>query len=104
MARITVEDCLNQIPNRFKLTLAATYRARELAQGHAPRLDSKDKPTVTALREIAGGAPAVDAAGMLADVLGRCIARVRFLASVADERGTAGELCERSYEALNPSP
>ena len=54
MARITVEDCLNQIPNRFKLTLAATYRARELAQGHAPRLDSKDKPTVTALREIAG--------------------------------------------------
>lgn len=50
MARITVEDCLNQIPNRFKLTLAATYRARELVQGHAPRLDSKDKPTVTALR------------------------------------------------------
>ncbi len=58
MARITVEDCLNQIPNRFKLTLAATYRARELAQGHAPRLDSKDKPTVTALREIAGASPA----------------------------------------------
>lgn len=55
MARITVEDCLNQIPNRFKLTLAATYRARELAQGHAPRLESKDKPTVTALREIAAG-------------------------------------------------
>lgn len=55
MARITVEDCLNQIPNRFKLTLAATYRARELVQGHAPRLDSKDKPTVTALREIASG-------------------------------------------------
>ena len=34
MARITVDDCLVQIPNRFKLTLAATYRARELAQGH----------------------------------------------------------------------
>ena len=60
MARITVEDCLNQIPNRFKLTLAATYRARELAQGHAPRLDSKDKPTVTALREIAGGLTGVE--------------------------------------------
>ncbi len=53
MARITVEDCLEKIPNRFNLTLAATYRARELAQGHEPRLDSKDKPTVTALREIA---------------------------------------------------
>ena len=34
MARITVEDCLEQVPNRFNLTLAATYRARELAQGH----------------------------------------------------------------------
>ena len=59
MARITVEDCLNQIPNRFKLTLAATYRARELAQP-CPRLDSKDKPTVTALREIAGGLTGVE--------------------------------------------
>ncbi len=55
MARITVEDCLDKIPNRFNLTLAATYRARELAQGHEPRLDSKNKPTVTALREIAAG-------------------------------------------------
>ena len=55
MARITVEDCMNRIPNRFKLTLVATYRARELARGHAARIDSKDKPTVTALREIAAG-------------------------------------------------
>ena len=55
MARITVEDCLEKIPNRFNLTLAATYRARELAQGHEPRLESKNKPTVTALREIAAG-------------------------------------------------
>jgi len=53
MARITVEDCLTHIPNRFQLTLAATYRARELAQGHAPRIDSKNKASVTALREIA---------------------------------------------------
>lgn len=55
MARITVEDCLKHIPNRFELTLAATYRARMLAQGHAPKIDSKHKPTVTALREIASG-------------------------------------------------
>jgi len=55
MARITVEDCLERIPNRFALTLAATYRARELAQGHEARIDSKNKPTVTALREIAQG-------------------------------------------------
>ena len=55
MARTTVEDCLKSIPNRFELTLAATYRARMLAQGHAPKIDAKDKPTVIALREIAAG-------------------------------------------------
>ena len=55
MARFTVEDCLQQIPNRFQLVLAATYRARMLSQGHAPRIDSRNKPAVTALREIAQG-------------------------------------------------
>ncbi|MGB6241309.1 MAG: DNA-directed RNA polymerase subunit omega [Castellaniella sp.] len=60
MARITVEDCLEQIPNRFDLTLAATYRARELAQGHESRIDSHNKPTVTALREIAQGQVGVE--------------------------------------------
>jgi DNA-directed RNA polymerase subunit omega len=55
MARITVDDCIQKIPNRFELTLAATYRARQIAQGSEPMVDSKDKPTVTALREIAAG-------------------------------------------------
>ncbi|HEX4878305.1 MAG TPA: DNA-directed RNA polymerase subunit omega [Limnobacter sp.] len=56
MARITVEDCLKKIPNRFDMALCATYRARMLAQGHTPKVESfKDKPTVTALREIAAG-------------------------------------------------
>jgi DNA-directed RNA polymerase subunit omega len=53
MARITVEDCLQKIPNRFQLVLAATYRARMLSQGHAPKIETKNKPGVTALREIA---------------------------------------------------
>lgn len=53
MARITVEDCMKHIPNRFQLALAAAYRARQLAQGHTPKIDTKDKPTVAALREIA---------------------------------------------------
>ena len=54
MARITIEDCLARIPNRFELTLAATYRARQLATGASPLVDTnKDKPTVIALREIA---------------------------------------------------
>ena len=55
MARITVEDCLEQIPNRFQRVLAATYRARMLSHGHAPRIESRNKPAVTALREIAAG-------------------------------------------------
>ena len=55
MARITVEDCLEKIPNRFQLVLAATYRARMLRQGHAPKIDTRNKPGVTALREIAAG-------------------------------------------------
>ena len=54
MARITVEDCLKHISNRFELTLAATYRARQLATGASALVDTnKDKPTVIALREIA---------------------------------------------------
>jgi DNA-directed RNA polymerase subunit omega len=56
MARITVEDCLKRIPNRFQLTLAATYRARQLAQGGTPLVDAgRDKPTVVALREMSVG-------------------------------------------------
>lgn len=55
MARITVEDCLQKIPNRFQLVLCATYRARMLSQGHAPKIESRNKPNVTALREIAAG-------------------------------------------------
>lgn len=55
MARVTVEDCLKKIPNRFELVLCAAYRARQISQGYAPKVDAKDKPTVVALREIAEG-------------------------------------------------
>ncbi|MBM6703210.1 DNA-directed RNA polymerase subunit omega [Sutterella massiliensis] len=55
MARITVEDCLKKIPNRFQMVLVAAYRARQLTQGHKPMVDAKDKPSVIALREIADG-------------------------------------------------
>ncbi len=56
MARITVDDCLKRIPNRFELTLAATYRARQITAGASPLLETnKDKATVIALREIAAG-------------------------------------------------
>ncbi|AGF47568.1 DNA-directed RNA polymerase subunit omega [Candidatus Kinetoplastidibacterium crithidiae] len=60
MARITVEDCLKNINNRFDLTLAAAYRARELSQGHMPKVESNNKPTVLALREISKGLSGVE--------------------------------------------
>jgi len=56
MARITIEDCLKRIPNRFQLTLVATYRARQITLGGAPQLEGdRDKATVVALREVAAG-------------------------------------------------
>ena len=58
MARITVNDCLEQIPNRFQLTLVAAFRSRQLANGAEPLIDtsdSNDKPSVVALKEIAAG-------------------------------------------------
>ncbi len=56
MARVTVEDCLDHVDNRFALVLLATKRARQLAHGVDPLLPwENDKPTVMALREIAEG-------------------------------------------------
>ncbi len=56
MARLTVEDCLNHVDNRFNLVLISSKRARQLALGAKPLLpEENDKPTVLALREIAEG-------------------------------------------------
>lgn len=57
MARVTVEDCLDKVANRFELVLVAAKRARELAiMGKEPMVyPENDKPTVIALREIAAG-------------------------------------------------
>ena len=56
MARVTVEDCLDNVDNRFQLVLVATKRARQIANGATPMVEwDKDKPTVVALREIADG-------------------------------------------------
>ncbi|EIJ34466.1 DNA-directed RNA polymerase subunit omega [Thiothrix nivea] len=56
MARITVEDCLQNVENHFELVLKAAKRARDISHGAQPLLDEEgDKPTVIALREIADG-------------------------------------------------
>ncbi len=56
MARITVEDCLEHVPNLFQLVLVAAKRARKIANGAEPTVEwENDKPTVVALREVASG-------------------------------------------------
>jgi DNA-directed RNA polymerase subunit omega len=62
MARVTVEDCLENVENRFELVMVAAKRARELSlSGVEPLVDwENDKPTVVALREIAGGFVSAD--------------------------------------------
>ncbi|MBL4636530.1 MAG: DNA-directed RNA polymerase subunit omega [Kofleriaceae bacterium] len=53
MARVTVEDCLTQVPNRFALTVLAASRARQLSRGDDSLVEGSNKPAVMALREIA---------------------------------------------------
>ena len=57
MARVTVEDCLENVANRFELVMVASKRARQMATGGKDPLvdEESDKPTVIALREIAEG-------------------------------------------------
>ena len=61
MARVTVEDCVDKVPNRFHLVMLASHRAREIAAGSAPTVDrDNDKNPVVALREIADETQTVD--------------------------------------------
>jgi len=55
VARVTVEDCLEKVPNRFALVILASERARMIARGDAGLVECDNKPAVTALREIAKG-------------------------------------------------
>src|SRR5690242_13074675 len=55
VARVTVEDCLEKVGNRFALVILAAERARQLSKGAQPLVQCDNKPAVTALREIAQG-------------------------------------------------
>ena len=68
MARITVEDCLEQVPNRFSLVLVAAERTKQLLKGHNVLIDNEgdNKEVVTALREVAAGHFEIDDSEVLA--------------------------------------
>lgn len=55
MARITVEDCLNEVSNRFKLVMLGSQRTKQLLKGAKPLVDADNREIVVALREIAAG-------------------------------------------------
>jgi DNA-directed RNA polymerase subunit omega len=55
MARVTVEDCLGKITNRFQLVIVATKRTKQLLKGAKPLIESDNREVVTALREVAAG-------------------------------------------------
>ena len=89
MARVTVEDCLSAVDNRFDLVLVASRRARQISMGAQPLLDAEnDKPTVIALREIAAGL-------MNAEILDEIEAKER----AAEEYELAAEFAEQKVAA-----
>lgn len=55
MARVTVEDCLEKVPNRFELAVIVSKRVKQLLKGDQALVQTKNKPVVTALREVAAG-------------------------------------------------
>ena len=69
MARITVEDCLDKVPNRFSLVLVAAERTKQLLKGASSRIDvqTDNKEVVMALREIAAGEFEIDESAVLAE-------------------------------------
>ncbi|GAB4187176.1 MAG: DNA-directed RNA polymerase subunit omega [Wenzhouxiangellaceae bacterium] len=88
MARITVEDCLKRINNRFELVLTATRRARQLANGAESLVaEEDDKPTVLALREIADGS--------ITD------AKVRAVQAELDAAKAAAEMARHQQELMD---
>lgn len=86
MARITVEDCLQVVPNRFSLVLVAAERTKQLLKGADTRIvdDEGNKEVVMALREIAAGAFQVDQTAVLAEDRWKPISR-RAVTEVDDE-------------------
>ena len=90
MARVTVEDCLNNVDNRFQLVLVATKRARQISLGSEPFVDEEnDKPTVIALREIAEGLVTRD---ILDDEIDQDV--LEFEAAAEDQAGEESEKVE----------
>jgi DNA-directed RNA polymerase subunit omega len=87
MARITVEDCLEVVPNRFSLVLVAAERTKQILKGSQPLIDNvaDNKEVVTALREVAAGHFRIDESKVLADDRWKPVHRQNKASVVDDE-------------------
>ena len=104
MARVTVEDCLDKVDNRFHLVLVATKRARQIANGAAPQVPlENDKPTVVALREIAEGLVGPSILHE-APVVVESEEEALFGPSAATDKPEAGPAAKMSEEQASPPP
>lgn len=102
MARVTVEDCIEAVPNAFELVLVAAKRARELGAGAQPTVDPEDeKSTVVSLREI--GAGSVDPQNLRESVV-RSLQRVFPEETMPDEDELEAALMEEAKSTTSEEP
>lgn len=97
MARITVEDCVTVVPNRFELCLVASNRAKSILSGSGTSLDRKEKPSVIALREIAEGL--VNVEGIRSNIV-RSIKNRGIVEIVSDNSPIAESMAEESESSI----
>lgn len=98
MARITVEDCVTVVQNRFELCLVASNRAKSILSGALTQLDKKEKPAVISLREIAEGL--VDVDNIKKNII-RSIKNSGAVESVFTESSAVSEMLEEEIQAQN---
>jgi DNA-directed RNA polymerase subunit omega len=109
MARITVEDCVTVIKNRFELCLIASNRAKSILSGVATSIDNKEKPAVISLREIAAGLVDVDhiKKNIISSIKNRGVAQIAQVSvtsnEVEEEIGNMIIAEEGDLTEINPS-
>ena len=97
MARVTIEDCLEEVDNTYDICCIASKRARDISQGAEPLLESKNKPTVAALREIAAKKVGMD----YNDVFNKQNAETKLFGGITE--GEVLEELNQHIEASNPT-
>ena len=97
MARVTIEDCIKEVDNTYDICCIASKRARDISQGAEPLLESKNKPTVAALREIAAKKVGMD----YSDIFNKQNAETKLFGGITESEVL--EELNQHIEASNPA-